>query len=326
MDHFHLIDMNIIYINPLYLWSAIVGGLIMGLGFVIGGYCPGTSICAAAIGKKDAMYFVLGVGIGIFIFIEGFPLFEGLFKSANYGMPQLTDTFGLPNAYFAFIFVAMAITAFALVMKIEKKKNDEPVVRMSNKYMISLAVIALIIGSVQMFVPTHEEHISKIENMTDFSAYNFNEITGDELAVRILQNDKSLKFIDVRSAEEFKKFALPYAIHGDYKNFIERSWERVFRVRGQNVVIYAEDEITEKRAVLAAQDVGFENIYLLKGGLSAFRKNILEFKFPEGNIDPGMQDTYRFRLTAAKKLPKVFEEAKPKLVEKKKSKRVLGGC
>ena len=74
LNHFHLIDMSVVYINPLFLWSAIVGGLIMGLGFVVGGYCPGTSICAAAIGKKDAMYFILGAGIGILIFIEGYPL------------------------------------------------------------------------------------------------------------------------------------------------------------------------------------------------------------------------------------------------------------
>ena len=60
LNHFGLLDINLIYINPTYLWSALVGGIIMGLGFVIGGFCPGTSVCAAAIGKIDAMYFVLG--------------------------------------------------------------------------------------------------------------------------------------------------------------------------------------------------------------------------------------------------------------------------
>lgn len=36
--HFGLLDINLIYINPTFLWSAIIGGLIMGLGFVIGGF------------------------------------------------------------------------------------------------------------------------------------------------------------------------------------------------------------------------------------------------------------------------------------------------
>ena len=298
----------------------------MGLGFVVGGYCPGTSICAAAIGKKDAMYFILGAALGILVFIEGYPLFEGLYKTANLGMPQLQDTFNIPNALFAFVFVVIAITAFALVVRIEKKQAVTVVCKMSAKYMTSLAVISLVIGVSQVFIPSHEEHLLDINNMTDFSAYSFNEISPDELAIRILQNDKSLRFIAVDSEEHFKQFALPNAIHADYNNFIHREWEKVFRVENQLTIIYAEDEITEKRAILAAKDVGFDDIYLLKGGINAFKKEILEFKAPTEPIDPSLKDTYRFRAVAAKKLPPIIEEAKPKEIEKKKTKRVLGGC
>ncbi|MGQ9643197.1 MAG: YeeE/YedE thiosulfate transporter family protein, partial [Ignavibacterium sp.] len=35
LDHFGLLDMSLVYINPTFLWSAIIGGLIMGLGFVV---------------------------------------------------------------------------------------------------------------------------------------------------------------------------------------------------------------------------------------------------------------------------------------------------
>jgi hypothetical protein len=71
MGHFGLLDLSLIYVNPTFLWSAIVGGLIMGLGFVIGGFCPGTSVCAAAIGKIDAMIFIAGSFAGVFIFCRG---------------------------------------------------------------------------------------------------------------------------------------------------------------------------------------------------------------------------------------------------------------
>jgi hypothetical protein len=33
-----LLDYNLIWVNPTYLWPGIVGGLIMGVGFIIGGY------------------------------------------------------------------------------------------------------------------------------------------------------------------------------------------------------------------------------------------------------------------------------------------------
>jgi beta-glucuronidase len=40
----------------------------MGVGFVVGGFCPGTSVCGAAVGKIDGMVFVLGGLFGILIF------------------------------------------------------------------------------------------------------------------------------------------------------------------------------------------------------------------------------------------------------------------
>ena len=241
-------------------------------------------------------------------------------------MPQLVDTFGIPNAIFAFIFIVIAIAAFAVALIFEKKNSNTEVCQTSKKYLIALAVIAFVIGASQLFVPSHAEHMQRIDSLTDFSSYSFNEITPDELAIRIIQKDKTLKFIDVRPEEEFKEFALPNAINGNYENFIHRSWEKVFRVKGQLTIIYANDEDTEKKAVLAANDVGFENVFILKGGLNQFKKDILDFQMPVSQVDPKMHDTYRFREAASKKLPKIIADAKPKVIEKKEVKRVLGGC
>jgi len=112
LDHWGYLDVNLIYINPTYLGAAIVGGLIMGLGFVIGGFCPGTSVCAAAIGKIDAMYFIVGAALGILLFAEGYPLWEGFYKSYNYGFPRIFDSLGMSQAVFAFLLTALAMLSF----------------------------------------------------------------------------------------------------------------------------------------------------------------------------------------------------------------------
>ena len=55
-----LLDYNLIFVNPTYLWPGILGGLIMGVGFIVGGFCPGTSLVAAATLKIDGIIFVVG--------------------------------------------------------------------------------------------------------------------------------------------------------------------------------------------------------------------------------------------------------------------------
>ena len=77
-----LLDYNLVYVNPTYLWPGIVGGLVMGVGFIIGGFCPGTSLVGAATGKLDALLFALGVLFGIFVFGESVENFNDFFYSS----------------------------------------------------------------------------------------------------------------------------------------------------------------------------------------------------------------------------------------------------
>ena len=109
---FGWIDLNLVYVNPTYLWSAIIGGIIMGLGFIIGGFCPGTSVCAAAIGKIDAMVFIIGIIIGIFIFGEGFPIWKEFHEAGNLGSLKIQDIIGISGALFTFLIIIFAMILF----------------------------------------------------------------------------------------------------------------------------------------------------------------------------------------------------------------------
>ena len=52
-----LLDYDEILVKETYLWPGIVGGIIMGIGFILGGYCPGTSLVSVATLKVDGMFF-----------------------------------------------------------------------------------------------------------------------------------------------------------------------------------------------------------------------------------------------------------------------------
>ncbi len=118
---FDWIDLNLVYVNPTFLWSAIIGGVIMGIGFIAGGFCPGTSVCAAAIGKIDGMIFVVGIFLGIFIFGEGFPLWEKLYYAQNMGAPKINQVLGISGGVLALLVILAAAAMFWIGEWAEKK-------------------------------------------------------------------------------------------------------------------------------------------------------------------------------------------------------------
>lgn len=109
---FNWIDLDLVYINPTYLYSTIVGGIIMGAGFILGGFCPGTSFCAASIGKIDAMFFIVGLFLGVFIFAEGYPLWEGFYKAKFMGIPTLSQILGLKDGVVVLGIIIVAMGMF----------------------------------------------------------------------------------------------------------------------------------------------------------------------------------------------------------------------
>lgn len=118
---FGWIDLTYIYINPTYLWSTIVGGVIMGAGFILGGFCPGTSVCAATIGKIDAFLFIIGLFIGIFIFTEGYPLWEGLYKAEFMGYLKINNFFNISSGTLVMLVIFAAAIMFWIGESAEKK-------------------------------------------------------------------------------------------------------------------------------------------------------------------------------------------------------------
>lgn len=97
-----------------YLWPQLVGGILFGLGFAIGGYCPGTAVVGVASGKLDAVTFMVGMMTGIWVFAWGYPIWGDFYMSSNFGRLTLWQAFGLPKEIVALAITAMALGAFWL--------------------------------------------------------------------------------------------------------------------------------------------------------------------------------------------------------------------
>ncbi len=106
------VDLSLVYISDTFLMPQLIGGLVLGVGFVIGGYCPGTSFVSFATGRTDGLVFILGVIAGTFAFGEVFPYIGDFFYSTPMGKVTLPDFFGVSYGLIVFAVVAMAIGAF----------------------------------------------------------------------------------------------------------------------------------------------------------------------------------------------------------------------
>lgn len=115
------VDLSEVFVSTTYLVPQIAGGLLLGIGFVIGGYCPGTSCVAASTGRIDGIVYLLGVVAGIFFYGEIYPLINGFANSTNLGRLTLPEVFSISYGMVVFLVVIMAVGAFWAAEWAEKK-------------------------------------------------------------------------------------------------------------------------------------------------------------------------------------------------------------
>ncbi|MBE3095919.1 MAG: YeeE/YedE family protein, partial [Planctomycetes bacterium] len=107
-----ILDLSLVYLSPTYVLPQIAGGLILGFGFVVGGYCPGTSVAAAATGRIDALVYVGGMLFGTLLFAETYPLVRRFHESTAMGAVTIPQYLNLPYGLVVFAVVLMALGGF----------------------------------------------------------------------------------------------------------------------------------------------------------------------------------------------------------------------
>ncbi len=114
-----VLDLSQITVPETFLWPQLVGGLLLGAGFIVSGYCPGTGVVAIASGNFDGVFAIGGVMFGSLAFGVGYGPLEGFYKSGAMGVARIDRLLGVPPAVVAAAVVAMAVGAFLGGEKLE---------------------------------------------------------------------------------------------------------------------------------------------------------------------------------------------------------------
>ena len=314
LGHYDLLDLNLIYVNPTFLRSAIVGGLVMGAGFVIGGFCPGTSVCAASIGKMDGMLFIVGSIAGVFTFIESYPLIENFYKADAMGRVRINELFGMSMPMFAFALTAVALLAFFFTWKIEKRVRKisfhTPKVWISRYAVASL--VPFIAIAVVAFLPSKQDMIKyRIAEAKRQKKCVFHEIAADKVADEIVNHYYELNIIDVRSPKEYEEFHLPMAINIPFEEILDRKWEDIFKQNIKRNIFYADNDTLVRMSCLKAKFIGKSKNMVMRESAEEFRQMFYNPALPDMTTASKHEiNVYNFRTKAASDMQSLTEALK----------------
>ncbi len=199
-----------------------------------------------------------------------------------------------------------------------------------------LLILALIIALVPQnttrpYKLTAEELLAEIRTGTQF-------ISPDEVADKIIQKDPSIQLIDVRNPREFDMFSLPGAINIPLQDILSENNADALNQGTKMNILYSNGSTEANEAWLLTRQLGYQNNYVLQGGLNYWMETILNPSKPENVISNDEIARYDFRKAASMALgggtvsslaPAAAPASgtpKPGVVPVKKKKKASGGC
>ena len=296
-----LLDYNLIWVPPTYLWPGIVGGLIMGVGFIIGGFCPGTSLVAMTTKKVDGFFFVGGVLIGIFIFGETEAMFDVFFNSSFYGRFTLPELFGISYGATVLMIVLMMLAVFLLINWLESASDES---KQHTRRIFVPSAVALVVVAMVGLVIGQPDNAARWDKMADTLQPKLDnrEVQIPPQELLSLMNDYKLKpvLLDMREEIDYNQFHIYGSQLTDASNLQEQAELLQLEPNNTVVVVISNDETRATDAWKYLKAESLPNVYLLEGGINNWLEFYADKSFLNNNrLDKVADDCLAYRFDAA---------------------------
>jgi len=284
-----VLDLSLVTVPETFLGPHVVGGLLLGAGFMISAYCPGTGVVAMASGKWDGLFSIVGVMAGSLLFGFLYGPLEGFYKSGAMGSVTISQATGIPFPVLAAGVVATAIGAFLGAEKLEAvfaRKAQRPLppsnATYRNRQFAALGALAALGLVAWVAVPRVKPAVAEKP---------FGRIGALDLAKSIVSDPQRLWIVDLRDAK-----ATPPAekVPGTV-TFPEGTTPAAFvstLPATRRLVVYAQGDV-------AALPAGFESfpgeVLALAGGYDAWKAEVLATPRPPADPTPALVAEFRTR-------------------------------
>jgi thiosulfate/3-mercaptopyruvate sulfurtransferase len=273
------IQMDSIFLMPTIYGAQIAGGLLFGVGFAMGAWCPGTAAAGLAAGRIDALVFLVGSVAGSILFNELFPVIGALYTAGDRGTQLVYSTLGIPRNIFIFALTLAGVAVFWLVEWVEKLRTGRSLY-LGSPFLkaFSVALVALAAGLFFLAPPTTgpvaraSGPAGEAVLMAEVDAAG-DHMEPEELADRLMAGAPGLVVVDVRPTAEFNAFHIRGAINVPLAGLDEAL--QPHKNKGL-IVIYSNGMTHPAQARDSLWRQGFGNVYILTDGLQGFRDRCLK--------------------------------------------------
>jgi len=276
-----IVSIEGVYLMPTVYGAYIVGGLIFGVGFVMGGWCPGTAAAGISSGKIDALIFLAGAIVGSALFNEMFGLIKPLYESGQRGVVFIYDTLGISKGTFNVLLSIAAVVMFWGCEWIEKRKTGKPlgenttILKTVSVAVLAIAVVLVAVGS---GLPSSRQIgatagvISSESQLLEAVDMAQDHIEPEELAERMLRQEPGLIVVDIRPVVEYMDYHLPNALNIQMKDLHQALIP--YKNLG-TIVLYSNGMTHPVQARDSLYRSGYTNAYILTDGLNGFIERCL---------------------------------------------------
>jgi len=204
---------------------------------------------------------------------------------------------------------------------------------MKRTYFILVTILILLtLGLFVLEAREHNDKITPVELLTDLIE-NTRYVTCDELASRIIEGDPSVQLVDVRDPYDFMDFSLPGAENIPISDLCTETGEELLNAPGKDFILYSNGDVDANKAWMISQRLGYNRLYILKGGLNNWIKTIIKPQPPAESQPQDAFDLYEFRRGASQYFTggnaPITTDAPAQEINferKKKKSAVEGGC
>jgi rhodanese-related sulfurtransferase len=203
---------------------------------------------------------------------------------------------------------------------------------------MTLTAVLLLLGVIIAAVPKNTTTPYKLSatQILDELKSGTQYLEPEQVAQMLVEKDPYLQLIDIRSLNEYEKFSLQGAVNIPLVNLLSPDFVGTFDQDTRMNVFYGNGTTQANEAWMLLRQLGYKNIYVLRGGLNYWAEAILNPSAPPSTSSNDDLARYDFRrgagqalgggkMSSAQSAPGTKAKVPgPAPVGKKK--KVAGGC